>query len=285
MAVTPAGRRVWSAAIAVWLAVAAVRVSAAGPADGPVSPLRPQASATLEQARRTLADATRRHAEVQTLETERALAEAYVAAGVSDQALDHFAAALRLAPRDVASLEGLARIWRDWGYLDAALPAAYRAAFWGADSASAHNTLGTVLLKAGHLDAAAAQFHRARELEPASAFPMNNLCYLELQRSRPDAAVPLCRAAVALDPSSQTMRNNLVMALARTGAFAEARSVSGESATPALAAYNEGIVWLAEREPERAMDAFGRARLADPSYRPAIRTLQQLTAPRKDAGR
>lgn len=281
---TPAGWRVGAAAIVCLLAAAVVDVSAAGPAAGTPPAGRP-AVATLEQARRSLADATRQHAEGATLEHERALALAYVAADVPDQALDHFSAALLLDPHDVVSLEGTARIWRDWGYLDVALPFAYRAAFWGADSASIQNTLGTVLLKAGQFEAAASRFVRARELEPDSAFPINNLCYLELQRSRPDAAAPLCRMAVARDPLSQILRNNLVMALAQGGAYAEARLVTGEGQQQAVAAYNEGIIWLAERQPKQALEAFGRAREADPSYRPALRTLRQLTAPGKDARR
>ena len=80
-------------------------------------------------------------------------------------------------------------------------------------------------------------------------------------------------------------RNNLALALVRRGAFAEARDVSGDSLEPALAAYNEGVVWLAERDPRRAVEAFGRSRRADPSFRPAIRTLRQLSTPGKDAAR
>lgn len=287
-AATPAGRRVAATAIAIWLVVAGGRAYAAAPAGNPASNRAATAGAgagRLEQARRTLALAIAQHAAAKTLDTERRLAEAYLAADVADQALDHFSAALRLDPHDVRSLEGTARIWRDWGYLESALPPAYRAVFWGPDSASARNTLGTVLLRAGALDAAAAQFTRARELEPASAVPINNLCYLELQRGRAEAAVPLCRAAVDLHPASQIMRNNLALALVRRGAFAEARDVSGDSLEPALAAYNEGVVWLAERDPRRAVEAFGRSRRADPSFRPAIRTLRQLSTPGKDAAR
>ena len=78
----------------------------------------------------------------------------------------------------------------------------------------------------GEVDAAAIRFTRARELEPDGAFPLNNLCYVELRRSRPDAALPLCRLALERDPASQVVRNNLVLALARVGAFDEARAVS-----------------------------------------------------------
>lgn len=281
-AVTPAGRRVGYLAVLAGLILAGTRAVVAAPPDGP-GPRQPAAAERLEQARPEMAEAMRLHADAPTLEHERRLASVYEAEGVLDQALDHYSAALRLQPDDVASLESSARIWRDWGYLGLALPLAYRAAFRGPDSAAAQNTLGTVLLQAGEVDAAAIRFTRARELEPDGAFPLNNLCYVELRRSRPDAALPLCRLALERDPASQVVRNNLVLALARVGAFDEARAVSLAGADRAVAAYNEGIVWLAARQPGRARDAFGRARRANPSYAPAVQTLTRLAGVGRDA--
>ena len=83
------------------------------------------------------------------LESERSLAQEYLAAGVLDAAFDHFTATLIFDPHDVPSLDGLARIWRDWGYLQNALPLAYQAVYWAPESAAAHNTLGSVLLRLG----------------------------------------------------------------------------------------------------------------------------------------
>lgn len=281
-AVTPAGRRLGCLAAVALLILAGTRAAVAAPPDSSAS-RGPRPAKRLEQARPELVEATRLRAEAPTVDHERRLASVYVAEGVMDQALDHYSAALRQQPDDVASLEGSARIWRDWGYLGLALPLAYRAAFWGPESAAAQNTLGTVLLEAGEVDAAAVRFARARELEPAAAFPINNLCYLELQRSRPAAAVPLCHLALERSPASQVVRNNLVMALARVGAFDEARAVSRGGSDPAMAAYNEGIVWLAARQPGHAMEAFGRARRANPSYSPAVQTLTRLAGAGRNA--
>ena len=279
---TPACRRLGFLATAAVLTLVGTSVAAAARPDEPVSG-RPPAAERLERARPEMAEAARLHAEAPTVEHERRLASVYMAEGGLDQALDHYSAALRLQPDNVASLEGSARIWRDWGYLGIALPLAYRAAFWGPESAAAQNTLGTVLLEAGEVDAAAVRFARARELAPDAAFPINNLCYLELQRSRPDAAAPLCRLALERSPASQVIRNNLVMALARASAFDEARAVSRAGDDPTIAAYNEGIVWLAARQPRHAMEAFGRARRANPSYSPAIQTLRRLVGVGRNA--
>ncbi len=231
---------------------------------------------TLERGNKTLSAARLRQQTMPSLDNARALAQEYVAAGVLDAAFDHFRAALLFDPHDVPSLDGLARIWRDWGYLQTALPLAYQAVYWAPESAAAQNTLGTLLLRLGVTDAAGTRFEIARALEPSASYPLNNLCFLELQRGNPEAAVALCRGAAARDAASAQARNNLALSLATSGDL-DAAFVALETGTsPAVAAYNQGIVLLAARQFERAGEAFGRARTADPAFGPALTRLQQL---------
>lgn len=248
------------------------RIRPPGRASGPTS------SATIESLDRGLGEAKRRQALAPTLEHERSLAVAYLAVGILDAALDHFGAALTHDPHDAVSLDGTARIWRDWGYPGLALPHAYRAVHWSPASAGAQSTLGTVLLALGRFDAARDRFERARALEPGAAFPMNNLCYLELVRARPAEAVALCEQAVAADPESQVIRNNLTTAFAMSGELGAAVGVSGAGGSPSVGAYNQGVLWLMARNPRRAREAFGRSRIADPTFAPPIARLRQLSA-------
>ena len=233
---------------------------------------------TIESRSQALTQARLLQQQAPTLEHERRLAEAYAKAGIADAAYDHFEAALRLDPHDVPSLDGLARIWRDWGVADRALPFAYRAVFWAPDSAPAQNTLGTVLLALGLHDAARSRFERARQLDPAGAYAVNNLCDVALRQGRANEAVPLCAEAAALDGASHVVRNNLALALAAAGDLDAAVSAFERGASPAVAAYNQGIVLLASRQYDRAREAFTRARVADPSFLPALARLTRMAA-------
>lgn len=264
----------------------AARAAAQPQTPGPVprvpAPARSGSAQTLEATRPTLGDIARRQATSPTAENERRLGDEYVNHGILDAAYDHFKAALRLDAHDAHSEEGIARIWRDWGFPHLGLSSAYRAVYWAPDSASAQNTLGTLLLKVGSVDAARDRFHQARQLDPAAAYPLNNLCYLLLANGRAVEAVDLCRAAVASDSQSEQVRNNLALALARTGDFEGAADTFESGPRTAAGSYNQGVFLLAAQQPDRARAALARSRTADPHFVPALRLLRKLSAPRAD---
>lgn len=237
---------------------------------------------TLESLHRPLADAQLHQRLTPGVESERALAQEYAKLGVSDTAFDHFEAALHFNPRDAASYEGIARIWRDWGFPGRGLASAYRAVFWAPQSASAHNTLGTLLAKLGYADAARERFNRALQLDPSSAYPLNNLCYLELGQHNPGLAVRYCAAALQLEPAAATTRNNLALALTTAGRLEDALAVFDEGPATALTAYNKGMLLLAAGRVDSARDSFAEARIADPSFAPARIRLARLAVTRKE---
>jgi len=282
-------------ACGAWVALAAAaNPAAAAPAPSEtqdattaVRLLKPKLSEdvqTLEDHNKALGAARMLAEASPTVENQRKLAEQYVKAGVLDAAMDHFDAALKLDPHDVPSLDGSARIWREWGYADLALPQAYKAVNQAPDSPVVHNTLGTLLLKLGHLEAAREQFEEARTLAPSAAYPVNNLCYVELMRANSVDAVRLCREAAAMDPRSHTARNNLALALAVSGDVEGAVNAfeSGSGSSPAIAAYNQGMVLAAAGQLDRAFAAFAQAREADPAFAPAYKRLKQLSAQRTE---
>lgn len=263
---------------ALLLLLGALPLSAQTGTDVPAKPPKRSTPVTLEMRNRTLAEARLRAQLAPTAENERLLAHEYLAARVLDLAFDHYTAALRQDPHDASSYDGLARIWRDWGFVHLALPHAYRAVYYAPDSASTHNTLGTLLLQHGVVAAARAQFEIARILAPQQAYPVNNLCYLELRQGNVPDAVRLCGQAVIAAPDSKIVRNNMAMAFARTGDLEAAWDQFEAGSGPAVAAYNEGIVLMAARQYDRAMEAFARARAADPSFLPALNRLRELAA-------
>jgi Flp pilus assembly protein TadD len=214
---------------------------------------------------RDLVAAISRHAASPTHATEVGLAQAYVRAGILDQAYEHFAAAARLDPRDGAAWDGLARIWRDWGFPHMGLGDAYRAVWAAPRSAAVHNTLGTILQFLGDGLAARAQFAQALALDDAAAYAHNNLCYSWLMEANADAAAIACGRALAIEPGLVPARNNLALARAIDGDLAGAAEIFGEAGGEAAAHYNLGIVHLSLRRYSAAADAFDRAAVLQPS--------------------
>ena len=85
-----------------------------------------------------------------------------------------------------------------------------------------------------------------------------------------------------MDPRSHTARNNLALALAVSGDVEGAVSAFDSGSSPAIAAYNQGMVLAAAGQLDRALAAFGQARAADPAFAPAFKRLKQLSAQRME---
>ena len=222
-----------------------------------------------------LAAAIASYTSAPTYAGEIGLAQAYVRAGILDKAHERFAIAARLDPKDGAAWDGLARIWRDWGFPGYGLGDAYRAVSAAPASPAVHNTLGTILQFLGKGRDARVQFVRALALDPAAAYARNNLCYSWLMEADVDAASVECRAALGLDPDLRAARNNLALAAAIAGDLAGAGEIFGAAGGEAVAQYNLGIVHLAQRRYAAAADAFDRAGALQPSL-PMARARAQL---------
>ena len=115
----------------------------------------------------------------------RQVAAEYRRLKIDDTAFDHLTAATRLDPADAAAYDGLARIWRDWGFPDRGLADANRAVFHAPGSAAAHNTRGTLLAALGQDAEARRDFAAALALDPTAGYADANLRRLdERARSR-----------------------------------------------------------------------------------------------------
>jgi len=213
-----------------------------------------------------------------TAASHRAVAARYVRLGILDQAHEHFSAAVALDPADAAAWDGLARIWRDWGFPHLALSDAYRAVYYAPESAAVHNTLGTVLQRLGQRAAARAQFERALTLDLTAAYALTNLCYGWRLDGNASKAVEACQRALQMQPDLESARNNLALAYEAAGDLASAFSTLAASSDAARAAYNKGLLHLARREYSEALQSFDVARTERPRFRQAEAIARQVRA-------
>lgn len=196
----------------------------------------------------------------------RRVAERYYRLHILDSAYDHFLQATKLDASDGAAFEGLARIWRDWGFAERGLGDASRAVHFAPSLPAAHNTLGRILLTLGRYRDARQAFERTLALDPAAAYAFNNLCYLSLLEGDVTLAASQCQAALDADPNFVPARNNLALAYAVSQRDDLAQREFIATGDPAAAAYNMGIVREAEGDYAAAAKAFDEASRQRPSW-------------------
>jgi len=185
--------------------------------------------------------------------------EAYRVRGSLDQAYDNYMHALHIDSRRAEAYDGLARVWRDWGFPGLGLGDAHRAIFYDPRSAAAENTLGTILQALGRRKPARQAYDAATTLDRSAGYPLSNLCYLSFVEGNASQAVAECREAIRRDPRLPAAHNNLALTYAAIGRLDLARQEFAQ-AGPAAEAYNMGIVHLARKEYARAADQFDLAR-------------------------
>ena len=229
---------------------------------------------TIESEDRQLAEALSRLLLDRSADAFVRVAIRYGELGISDKAMDYYSQALARHPGHIAALDGRARIWRDWGFLPDALKDADRAIRLAPDSASAHNTRGTIL-QAMHRPAdAAAEYGLAATLDPKAPHALNNRCYLAFTVGLADLAIRDCAEALRRDASFTPARHNLALIHAARGDTELASAYFGRSSN-AIARYNMGIVFLARKDYSRAAAEFEAAARTDPAFTDAHRRARQ----------
>ena len=186
------------------------------------------------------------------------VAEAYRVRGSLDQAYDNYMHALHIDSRLAVAYDGLARVWRDWGMPGLGLGDAHRAIFYDRQSATAENTLGTILQSLGRRTEARQAYSAATKLDATAGYPLSNLCYLSFVEGKATQAIDECRTAIERDPQLRAAHNNLALTYAAVGRLDLAKREFAQ-AGPAAEAYNMGIVHLARKEYARAAEQFDRA--------------------------
>jgi tetratricopeptide (TPR) repeat protein len=215
------------------------------------------------------------------------LASVYHRYALFDRAYSYYSRALRLDPKSADAYEGLARVWRDWRLPHLGLGDAVRATYYAPTSASAQNTLGTILLALGRRKEARSAFVAALKRDDKAAYAMNNLCYLSFLDRDVPRAIGWCQQAIRIDPALAAAHNNLGLTYASLGFTDFADEEFTRAGGSAAAAYNMGIVYLARRQYAQAADQFDRVVGADPAVADAAaraREARRLARVRLDIG-
>ena len=236
----------------------------------PSSQSRTPVARTIEAIDPRLAEALMLVAVAPTAENHRRVAAEYRRLQILDRAYDHLTLAVRKEPKEALAYEARAQVWREWGLASLGLGDAYRAVYLAPTSASAHNSLGTLLQAIGDYRAARKAYRKAIDLDPPqAAYALNNLCYLSfLEGDQADAAAE-CRAALQLAPDFDVARNNLALSYAASGDFSRAREEFSRVGDAATGAFNLGVAYMLAGEYGFARNAFMAASVARPSFRTA----------------
>ena len=223
-----------------------------------------QESPTLEQRDPVLAAALKTLGDFMSVQHLYEVGAAYHRVGLFDKAFQYYNRALALDGRHAASHEGLARVWRDWRMPQLGLGDAHRAIYYAPSSASARNTLGTVLQSIGRRAEARAAYAAAIALDREAGYAFNNLCYLSFSEGNASQAIDECRAAIRIDPALAAAHNNLALTYAAIGRMDAASAEFAQAGGQSNPAYNMGIVYLAQAKYGDAADAFEAAQAEGP---------------------
>lgn len=199
-------------------------------------------------------------------ENLEAVADRYYRLGVRDKAMDYYLESLRRSANRAPALDGIARIWRDWGEMGRALGTAHRATYFAPRSAEAWNTLGTILQALDQNALAGDAYRRAISVDSNAVYARSNLCYLAFAEGDTDLAITECTAALAVDRRFAPATNNLALAYAAAGDRQRASLMFTTAAGAAAGHYNTGLVLLAERDYSAAVLAFEAAYRVEPSF-------------------
>jgi tetratricopeptide (TPR) repeat protein len=175
----------------------------------------------------------------------------------------------------------LARIWDVWGQYDSALQYAQRGVAMGATSAQAYEILGRIYLHRKAPAEAIEWYMRALQLG-ANASIQANVGYAYLLLSDWQQAKANLEKAIDLDSNIPEAHNNLAIVLSKLGDENGALAQLAKTSAPSIAFNNLGVLYMQERNTERARYFFEESLRMDPAYEIAqrnLRTIQASTPP------
>ena len=201
------------------------------------------------------------------------LAGRLVASGRLDEAIGHYAEALRLDPRYPEAYDNLGIALALAGRREEAVANFEGALRLRPDFAEAHYNLGLTLVSAGRLPEAVEHYRAALRLSPNHAEIENNLGVALARLGQPLDAIEHYEQALRLRPGNPDMLANLGNALRMVGRYGEAirdlRQALQEEPDSVEAHYNLGL----------ALAAAGRRGEAEAEFSEAVRLRPDLARP------
>jgi tetratricopeptide (TPR) repeat protein len=202
---------------------------------------------------------------------------ALAAQGKLDQAMVHYAEALRLKLDPAAVHHNLGLALAQQGKLDQAVAHYAEALRLKPDLAEAHKNLGVVLAAQGKSDQAAAHYAEALRLKPDYAEAHNNLGQALAAQGKWDQAVAHYAEALRLRPDYAEAHNSLGLALAAQGKLdqAVAHYAEAQRLKPGLADIpnNLGVALAQQGKLDGAITMFQKAIHIKPDFSVAYSNL------------
>ena len=197
-----------------------------------------------------------------------------------EEAMAYNLEALRIKPDYPKPYNSLGVIYARQGKIDQAMLHFYKALKLSPYYASAHNNLGALLARQGKLDEAIAQLSEALRILPDYAKAHNNLGEALMRSGKINQAAFHLHQALKLKPDYADPHNNLGVLLARQGKINEAIAHLLEAIRiepdSIEAHYNLGTMLARQGEFEEAANHFRQALRLDPNLVRARRSLQSL---------
>jgi len=135
-------------------------------------------------------------------EAQNSLGLALTAQGKRDQARVHYAEALRLNPDYAEAHNNLGLSWASQGKLDEAVAQYTEALRLNPDLAETHNNLGVALAKQGKIEAAITRYQKAIQLKPSFSGAYTNLGLALAQQGNIDQAIIILQNALKENPNN-----------------------------------------------------------------------------------
>lgn len=197
--------------------------------------------------------------------------------GHTEQALQHFLQALRIAPQYADAHNNLGVVLAKLGRKDEAIAQYRKALAINNNFGKAHYNLGIALAENGNLDEAIHHFHSAILIKPDYVDAQNNLANCLLLKGRIDAAIAHYRKVLFIQPDHAMAQQNLVNALAkkkkRTAAIAETKKSIQQKPEDFKLYYKLGSLYKISGELDEALSQYQKALSLSPDFLPAINSL------------
>ena len=214
----------------------------------------------------------------QDIESRKTLAAAYLRAGLPWSAYQLFNEIKAVAPRDFEAELGLGRIWDTWGDYIQAREHANAALEINPQSADAYELMGKIHLHRNAPNDAVTSFKLALELAPDVPVVLANLGYAYMLTNSLGEAKAAFEKALSLDSGLVEARNNLGIVFGEMGEPQAALAQMQQVGSPEVALNNLGALYLLQKKPVAAMQAFQEALKYDPGYTKAQENLSAARA-------
>ncbi|HBA87253.1 MAG TPA: tetratricopeptide repeat-containing protein [Geobacter sp.] len=208
------------------------------------------------------------------------LANALIAEGRVDEAIEELKLARKLEPDNADTLRNLGAAYEKKGGVDQAIEQYGVALRTNPNNKYAHYNLGVAYNKKGLADLAVAEFLIAVKLDPTYAEAHNNLGVTYGNKGMFDQAIREFELAVSLDPGSADAHHNLGFALGKSGqaekALGELRQAAALQPGNAEVYNNLGIVYANEKRFKEAAEQFRKAAAIKPDDQRYLNNLYRL---------